>query len=415
MVQALDFDPDDLPETSADTLDEVNVHTQGTEFYGPSGVFSFLARLRSKASSHGPKVNDTILPTLPQGNQLHNLSVVNFLHSLDYPASSATESDVYTAMPASTPRHEIPTATARDDRNTGDAMPNFWSDLDVEKECLVLYFRNLHLIHPILQQSEFTAKCERMIWGKDHPERSVLPYDQRVFRALYNAVLALGSITAGEDALFMQGFGNRNHSPLSVHPPLQLARVYFERAKASLGDIFETCSIESTQTLFLLSVFCQNALKPHSCYMYSGMALRTALATGITHSFDRASEQLQSLWWALYSHEVEMCASAGRESGLSEPSSYRVKLPPRNKRSPSALITCMVYLAEILKQASKDVYDSHATAHLAGKSARALDLDRRLVEWRTQLPGHLDFQSASLTDPEWAIKQKTVLELREYA
>jgi hypothetical protein len=70
-------------------------------------------------------------------------------------------------------------------------------------------------------------------------------------------VLALGSITAGEDALFMRvrltGPTLKQRTEEShVYPPLRIAKVFFERAKSYLGDVFETSSLESTQALFLM-------------------------------------------------------------------------------------------------------------------------------------------------------------------
>lgn len=126
-----------------------------------------------------------------------------------------------------------------------------------------LYFRNLHLIHPILDQASFTSRCERDVWHETTPSGNLPLHERSVFLALFNAVLALGAITAGEDALFMKdltlGYSPMTEVPterftqnLSVYLPLKLAKLFFERAKANLGDIFEACSFESTQTLFLM-------------------------------------------------------------------------------------------------------------------------------------------------------------------
>ncbi|EON61503.1 hypothetical protein W97_00718 [Coniosporium apollinis CBS 100218] len=283
-----------------------------------------------------------------------------------------------------------------------------------------------HYLMPTLRGSaSFISHCEREIWGRTASSENPNLHGRPVFLALFNAVLALGAITAGEDAFFMQGAPS-GHSPTAdilrrdpngdapIYPPLKLAKLFFERAKENLSDPFEACSFESTQTLFLMAVFCQNALKPHSCYMYSGMAARTALAIGIPSCVDHGSTQASSLWWGLYSHEIEMCASVGRESALREPHHYQVPLPQilPLESSCQALIGCMVALAQLLRELSHEVYQSNSTLTLTERSARSLSLDKRLMVWKDQLPPTLNLEKTSLVEPEWVSKQKIVLRLR---
>jgi Fungal specific transcription factor domain len=186
--------------------------------------------------------------------QFHDLSIVNYLHSSDYSTTLST-----TASPS-------------------------LSDSEIEKECLRLCFQNLHLIDPILDEIAFSARCEKEVWTNSKSPADKVAVKPS-FMALFNAVLAVGAITAGVNASFMSRHTWSNplaqSSNLPAYPPLKLAKLFFERSKASLGDPFKSCSLESMQTLFLLAVFCQNALKPHSCYLYSGMAVRTALALGL--------------------------------------------------------------------------------------------------------------------------------------
>ena len=160
----------------------------------------------------------------------------------------------------------------------------------VEKECIKLFFANLHLIYYFLDKAPFIESCKMLIWSPDsNTSKDKAPQNPSRFLALYNAVEAVGAITAGDDAVaapkvqaFLQGRSRlrseHSNNKRVVYPPLELAQIYFARAKVLLGDFFEVCSSESTQTLFLMSIFCQYALKPHGCYMYSGMAARTASA-----------------------------------------------------------------------------------------------------------------------------------------
>lgn len=49
---------------------------------------------------------------------------------------------------------------------------------------------------------------------------------------------------------------------------------------------------------------------------------------------------------------------------------------------------------------------------MAEMSEIAMTLDRRLQEWKANLPDFLNLDAAALNDPEWAFKQKFVLRLR---
>lgn len=73
----------------------------------------------------------------------------------------------------------------------------------------------------------------------------------------------------------------------------------------------------------------------------------------------------------------------------------------------------MVALAHIMSEASHQLYHSSKFS-MGEKSEIALDLDRRLLEWKTKIPPFLDIDIVALNDPEWAFKQKLVLKLREF-
>ena len=72
----------------------------------------------------------------------------------------------------------------------------------------------------------------------------------------------------------------------------------------------------------------------------------------------------------------------------------------------------MVPLAPIMSEASHQLYHSSKPS-MDEKSRIAIDLDRRLLEWKTTIPPFLDIDIVALNDPEWAFKQKLVLKLRE--
>lgn len=74
------------------------------------------------------------------------------------------------------------------------------------------------------------------------------------------------------------------------------------------------------------------------------------------------------------------------------------------------MIPVMVALGQIMSEASHLLY--HSTKHtMDEKSQIAMNLDHRILEWKSNIPGFLDMDAASLNDPEWAFKQKLVLKL----
>ena len=322
----------------------------------------------------------------------------------------------------------------------------------LEREYVRLFLSNLHHIHPMLDPIAFTARCEEEIWDANIPlEKSK---NLRHFFALYNVVIAVGALVSGSSisqsferdinlCMKQPNHGQNSSLPLSSQ---MLSKKYFRKSRALLGDFFEVCSLESAQTLLLMvghppaivlcpfhvnttkSLYCQNSLKPHACYMYCGHAVRTALAIGIAR--ESTSNSLQDrkaarrTWWCIYSHEIDMSCSAGRRDSLGKPRNYQIDLPcirSQDQRGPPvsededysvAMINEMVHFAFILRRISKELYYDSKGLTLLQKSAVAKELDTLLDNWKARLPRYLNFGTASFREEEWAAKQKLVLHLR---
>ncbi|KAF4441104.1 Activator of stress proteins 1 [Fusarium austroafricanum] len=304
----------------------------------------------------------------------------------------------------------------------------------LEREYVRQFFNNLHHLHPMLDPVDFTKRCENNVWTT----QPVLENNksQKHFLALYHIVVAVGAIVAGScttEALErdinicmkqpMQG-QDLSSSLLSQ----ELSKKYFRKSRVLLGDVFEVCSLESAQTLLLMSLYCQNSLKPHACYMYCGHSVRTALAIGIARECLSNSiedrKAARRTWWCIYSHEIDMSCSAGRRDSLGKPRNYQIDLPHiRNQdATPSsqgdvencsvAMINEMVHFAAVLRRISKELYYDSKGLTLLQKSAVATELDTLLDDWKTRLPTYLDFTKVSFREQEWAAKQKLVLQLR---
>ena len=402
-------------ETGADTAagcGSVNQYTNGTEFYGNTGIFPFLARLKRYAQLQ------TKRPDQQQGT-----SIVSYLHNSDY------------AVPAATPPSTQSSHVARTAPTTGLPLVTpspFEPSRTVPSICITLFFNNLHLVHPIFERHKFLERCKNEVWAGSDEEYDARPCG---FRAVYYAVLALGAIVGSEDDFAFElretslEAAPDNVRFVSGQSPLSLAKHFFELSKANLGDIFDVSSSDTTQALFLLSVFCQNALKPHSCYLFSGMAARTAVAIGLPNAkYGQSGQDTEYLrtaaltWWCIYMHEVEMCCASGRDTSLKSPVHYDLPLPDDSRDNPAdetsntviAFVSVTVSLANLLKRASEELYQSNSV-NLRGRALVAADLDRALERWKDDLPPPLNYTKVSLTEPERVSRQKTVLKLRYFS
>ncbi|RSL72468.1 hypothetical protein CEP53_001114 [Fusarium sp. AF-6] len=398
---------------TAGGLGNVNQHTGGSEFYGPSGTFYFLSRVRSHAQSRPqPQTASVNVGT-------DSSSVVNLLHSSDYTLPDTHDASLHgsdTHSPAIQPA-----SSAGSTVRNKESLHNI--ETEIQRECVRLYFNNLHCIHPILDHANFLIRCETEVWqnstqDNSTPTQNLVQRRKQRFLALFNIVLAIGAITAGDTssltwdrtAKYLEEACNGHVFDISPPPyaPIRVARLFFERARVLLGDIFESSSIETAQTLFLMSIFCQNALKPHSCYMYSGMALRTALAIGLPTTTNKTSSENSRLWWAMYSFEIEMCSAAGRQSFLLAPKHYSSASEPL-----LPFINCMVDMARILAEVAANASPpGQEEESLTERSTRSTSLEKSLEGWKEGLPSHLDLRASSLRENELITKQKFVLRLR---
>lgn len=149
--------------------------------------------------------------------------------------------------------------------NVLDGPPT--SDLQLEVECIQLYFSNLHLIYSFLDQKRFWERCQKEIWEpRRNPTNLAAGVRRSRFPSLYSAVLAIGALTAGDSALIVQDVERvqtflaaqipcsvrRTKQKNFVRPSFELAHFFYACSKALLGDIFESSSVEISQTLLLM-------------------------------------------------------------------------------------------------------------------------------------------------------------------
>lgn len=144
-----------LSEAEADGFGELNTHTQGTEFYGPTGIFSFLLRLRARARSQNGQSIDRISSGLSNGRKSQDLSIVNLLHSSDYPVSVIDAHKIRSPIPSRMSDHLYVDSTYEGEHQphkTGSAArligepqtvsaEQSISEAEIERECLDCTFK----------------------------------------------------------------------------------------------------------------------------------------------------------------------------------------------------------------------------------------------------------------------------------
>ncbi|KAF5251761.1 hypothetical protein FANTH_3371 [Fusarium anthophilum] len=449
-----------------DVVGDINQHTHGTEFYGTSSNFVLLNQFFVYAQKNLPpghpnsSGNSGFLSANAQDGNIigHGLvtqspiSIVNLLSDrgvLEPPsrpktpptrsgaqdeaqARASLETRQNTAGLEDSVHRDPPAATSQNRVSTDNSLSS--SKQRLEREYIRQFFNNLHHLHPMLDPVAFAKQCEELVWSS--PTSMESNKTRRHFFALYHIVVAVGAIVAG--SCITQDFERDinicmklpaqgqdfNPSRLSQ----ELSKKYFRKSRMLLGDVFEVCSLESAQTLLLMSLYCQNSLKPHACYMYCGHAVRTALAIGIARETPSNSiedrKAARRTWWCIYSHEIDMSCSAGRRDSLGKPRNYQIDMPhirgqnfaissqPDLENCSAAMINEMVHFAAVLRRISKELYYDSKGLTLLQKSAVAKELDRLLDDWKDKLPAYLDFTAVSFREQEWAAKQKLVLHLR---
>lgn len=282
--------PSEEEEPSPHGFGEVNKYTSGTEFYGPTATLAFLLELRSRARSFQTKSSQLNSRASARGSKLRRsrrLSIVNFFHGDDHATSGITPfpssklkraaivniANVSSGADSDEPfvndeyrSNRLSLAPFEPSPASSHASHQMAPNVEIEKECIQLYFANLHLIYYFLEKASFMARCEDEMWSGEQQLSGSRTRRKSKFPALYNAVVAVGAITAGDDTVVaqsrdkVQGFMEDHSNKLSrssskkkpIYPPLELAQIYFAKAKTLLGDLFEASSLESTQTLILM-------------------------------------------------------------------------------------------------------------------------------------------------------------------
>ena len=375
-----------MPQTERESSDEatvevadVNRHTQGIEFHGPTSSVAFLGSIQQKVRGGRGSEPSAIS---------HPPSLVDALHN---PGFSPQDNSAQTTN--SLPASFIDKAFF---------SPRASMFLDA-------YFSNIHFVHPMVDRESVYKRSEKL-W------RTPVGDSSSSFVSLYLAIISLGALikTWTEDNIM----GMRR---------FDWSRNAFRRAAAILQKGGTRNDIETIHAHIIMAKVCQNELNPSLAYVYLGHGIRLALSAGINresrgNNSDSATKHRSAMasktWWGIYSLEIELSFSLGRPDTLGHDLYHNVPMTPLDD-SETAIIPVMVDFARIIRDVSMDIYLVRRTPK--DRLARAFQIESDLLAWLNQLPPPLcpplpgaPLRSKGLRDPLYARLQRMVLQLREF-
>ncbi|RFU31965.1 hypothetical protein B7463_g4343, partial [Scytalidium lignicola] len=169
----------------------VNAHTRAVDLIY-STDYPIMRNTRTTASGPGRDSQSNRYST-EQSRDVNRISR-SPLHGASRSAGIAT-SDVVERSANNSTREDSGSSSD----NNSSMEPG---DLNSERIFIDVYSSNKHCIHPFLDEAVFRARCAKEIQDRNIHERSKqVRKSQSTFQGLYYAVVALGAINAGTDAI----------------------------------------------------------------------------------------------------------------------------------------------------------------------------------------------------------------------
>lgn len=298
---------------------------------------------------------------------------------------------------------------------------------------MTLYWRFVHELYPFLDKEQVRNDYEK-IWSG---EGSVS--EERSFLCLLNIIFAL---TSQMDPSF------------DAEHKLRSATVFYLRARELL-DVAEMASVRSVQCFLLLGQYFQSTNEPHPCWVFVGLAVRTAQSLGLhlpqTTEFVadiRTKEILHRVWYGCVLMDNVASMIYGRPSMIGPRSSTLVPFPtpldddiiipennsPFQQAQSRSVIDCFCFSLKLYEIMHDVLFNFHSTTSETQKNLpleriydkymgstspsdgylSVFELERRLARWESSLPDHLKFETYSRDSVEKTIfyRQAVILHQR---
>ncbi|KAI1025038.1 hypothetical protein LB504_009708 [Fusarium proliferatum] len=196
------------------------------------------------------------------------------------------------------------------------------------------------------------------------------------------------------------------HSRIDEHDP---GRLFFEQAKLLVPDIIELPGLRSIQVCLILGVYLMPQNAVGSSYVYTGMALRKALAFDLHQDSDdqgvdmREREVRRRLWWSIYSLERCSTIKLNRPRSVA-PEIITVPLPtvlPEFDDSQNFNnVVLQIAFARLISILDK-VADLESTVTSLPRQTDTASLENQLREWKDSLPEAFDLETIPPQDSRY--------------
>lgn len=177
-----------------------------------------------------------------------------------------------------------------------------------------LYWKYVHVLYPHLDQEQTQDEYDKLWKGVGDDSVS----DEQSFLSLLNIIFALSS---------------QIDTQIEFEDRERIATMYYDRAY-ELMDIRETGSIRAVQSFLLLGQYFQSTNEPHPCWVFVGLAIRTAQSLGLhqAETSKRASdvrtrEILRRVWHGCILMDRVLSMTYGRPCSIGPKASMSVPLP----------------------------------------------------------------------------------------
>lgn len=343
--------------------------------YGSSSAGSFIQHVRRVVEQKTALSSSALSP-----NTIHNRGNMPLM----FPDDDTSPSEIDSALPT---------------RKRADNLVN-------------MYWTSTHILYPILDRNMVLDDYESL-WKGDG-----LISHERSFLCLLNVIFALSS---------------RLVPTSTPQERAESASVFYSRAK-DLLQLGNTASVRYVQIYLLFGLYLQSTSEPHSCWIFVGLAVRTAqslnlhLSTTSEHiKHFRYKSLLRRVWHGCVFLDRTLAMTYGRPCMIAGGLAHSVPYPDAvegegispdrsdpnwsNSNLNPSLTDYFIHsltLYDILHDILINFYSpesqqlqsiDHVYEHFFEVSTRprggftVLEIDRRLYQWKIKLPIHLQFAS----------------------
>lgn len=296
-----------------------------------------------------------------------------------------------------------------------------------------LYWKFVHELYPFLDKEQVRNDYDKIWSGEDSVS------EERSFLCLLNIIFALTS---------------QMDSSFDAEHKLRSATVFYMRARELL-DVAEMASVRAVQCFLLLGQYFQSTNEPHPCWVFVGLAIRTAQSLGLhlpqtteVVADIRTREMLRRVWYGCVLMDNVASMTHGRPSMLGPRSSKLVPFPtpleedlisienmsPFQQDQQRSIIDCFCFSLKLYEIMHDVLFNFHSTTSETQKNLpleriydkymgstspsdgylSVFELERRLARWELSLPNHLRFETYPRDEVENSIfyRQAVILHQR---